>query len=82
MTKQVEDLTQLSDDELMEKWTAVGEDAQALRERLTAFSHEHQRREREAQLRAAVGGLSEADLALLQGMTPDGVESQAEVGSS
>lgn len=79
MTKQVEDLTQLSDDELMEKWTAVGNDASALRDRLSAFSKEHQRREREAQLRKAVGDLSPEDLELLQTMEPTGVESEEQV---
>ena len=81
MAKQLDDLTQLSDDELMEKWTELGNEAQWLRERLTAYSHEHQRREREAQLLRAVGELSAEDLALLQGMEPTGVESEAEVGN-
>lgn len=81
MTDRVEDLTQLSDAELMEKWTDVGEQAQELHERLTAFSHEHQRREREAQLLRAVGEMTPEDLALLQGVAARGIESQAEVGN-
>jgi hypothetical protein len=71
-----EDIGKMSDDDLMKEWTALGKEVQAGKERLAAFSQEHQRREREAQLRNAVGDLSPEDLALLQSMEPVGVESE------
>lgn len=75
-----DDLSVLSDEELMEEWTAEGEANQASRDLLAAFSAEHQRRVREQQLRSALGSLSAEDLELIQNMAPDGVESQEEVG--
>lgn len=78
-TKAEEDLSVLSDDELMERWTDLGSEAMAIKDRLSAFSKEHQRREREAQLRKAVGDLSPEDLELLQTMEPTGVESEEQV---
>lgn len=64
----------MSDDELMDAWTDLGEKVQKDKVRLREFSQEHQRRERMKQL-----GLSESDLALLQGVTTTGIESEEKV---
>lgn len=69
-------LENMSDEELMSEWTALGERVQKDRARLTEFSREHQRRERMKQL-----GLTEQDLALLQGSEPVAIESEEKVSN-
>lgn len=64
-------LENMSDDELMEAWTALGEKVQSDRDRLREFSAEHQKRERLKQL-----NLTPGDLELLQGVDPAGIESE------
>ena len=49
------DLTTLSDEDLLTEWSAVGEQVTVLRERLTAFSHEHQRRTAQKALASQLG---------------------------
>ena len=73
------DISQMSDDDLMAEWTALGDEVQAGKDRLREFSEEHQRRNRKAQLLAAMGTPSEEDLALLQEAVADGIESQEAV---
>lgn len=75
------DLKTLTDEDFMAQWTVLGDEVQAYKDRLSQFSQEHQRRERERQLRNAVGDLSPEDLALLQTMEPAGIESEEAVGS-
>ena len=70
------DISQMSDEDLMAEWTALGDEVQAGKDRLREFSAEHQRRNRKAQLLAAMGTPSEEDLALLQEALADGIESQ------
>jgi hypothetical protein len=77
-TNEVDPAT-LSDDDLMAEWTALGDEVQAMRERLNLFSEEHQRRTRKAQLAAQVGAVSDEDLALLQEIQAEGVESEEAV---
>lgn len=76
-----DDLSALSDEDLMNQWTEEAEANAASRELLTAYSKEHQRRNRAAQLQAALGDLSDEDKALIQSMEPVGIESQEQVGS-
>lgn len=64
----------MSDKELMDEWTKLGERVTADRERLLEFSQEHQKRERLKQL-----NLTAADLELLQGVTPEAIESEEQV---
>lgn len=78
MAKSSADLSTMSDEDFMDAWTAQGEEVAAGRERLREFSHEHQRRERKKQLAAAMN-YSDEDLALLQEVVAEGVESQEEV---
>ena len=73
------DISQMSDEDLMAEWTALGDEVQAGKDRLREFSAEHQRRERKAQLLAVMGTPSEEDLALLQEAVADGIESQEAV---
>ena len=70
------DISQMSDEHLLPEWTALGDEVQAGKDRLREFSAEHQRRNRKAQLLAAMGTPSEEDLALLQEAVADGIESQ------
>ena len=71
---QTEGLGALSDEEFMRRWDVEGKRAQELKRTLTAFSQEHQRRNRLAQLHLEPG-----DLALLQSSTPDGIKSEEQV---
>lgn len=71
-------LESLSDDDLMSEWTALGEEVEAGKARLREFSQEHQRRVRKQQL-ARMAKLSEDDLALLQEIKAEGVESDEAV---
>jgi hypothetical protein len=79
MTKDI-DIASLSDDELMDEWTKTGDEAQALKVRLKEFSAEHQRRTRKAQL-AHLANMSEEDMALLQEVRAEGLESKEAVGT-
>lgn len=67
-------LENMNDEEFMDAWTALGERVQADRERLKEFSQEHQKRERLKQL-----NLTPGDLELLQGVSPEGIESEEQV---
>lgn len=77
-TKEV-DLADMSDEQLMDEWTALAGQVQSDRERLVAFSHEHQRRNRKAQLAAVASDMTDEDLALLQEAMAEGVESEEDV---
>lgn len=77
-----QDLGSLSDDDLMSEWSALGERVQSDRERLKAFSAEHQRRTTQAHLADVLGPLSDADRrALAQYAEASGAESQEGVGN-
>jgi hypothetical protein len=67
------------DDQFMEDWTAVSEYFSEVRERVVAFNQEHQRRERKKQLER-FGAMSDEDLALLQEIRAEGVDSEEAVG--
>lgn len=67
-------LENMSDDELMEAWTSLGEKVEADKQRLREFSQEYQKRCRLEQL-----NLTPGDLELLQGVTPEGIESEEQV---
>ena len=64
-------LENMSDEELMESWTTLGEKVESDRARLREFSQEHQKRERLKQL-----NLTPGDLELLQGVSAEGIESE------
>lgn len=72
-------IADLSDKELMDEWTKAGKAVADAQDQLVAFSEEHQRRTRREQLRAQVGDLSEEDMALLQEVRAEGVESEEQV---
>lgn len=64
----------MSNEELMDEWTKLGQKVQADRDRLKEFSAEHQKRTRLEQL-----NLTPGDLELLQGVSPTGIESEEKV---
>lgn len=68
-------LADLSDDDLMREWTALGDQVEKGRALLRLFSQEHQRRSRLAQL-----NLEPGDLELLQSVSAQGIESAEQVG--
>jgi hypothetical protein len=72
------DVAGLSDEDLMDGWTELGSHAQQVNDRLREFSHEHQRRVRKAQLQRQMD-YTEDDLALLQEVVAEGVESKEAV---
>jgi hypothetical protein len=69
-------LENMSDDELMEAWTSLGEKVEADKVKLREYSQEHQRRTRLQQL-----NLTPGDLEMLQGMSPEGIESEEAVNN-
>lgn len=73
----------MGDEEFMVAWDQVGEQFASLRERLTAFSEEHQRRVSAAQLTDILGPMTSAEkdaaIAAIQ-MMPESVESTEAVG--
>ena len=73
------DIEAMTDEELMDSWTQEGAEAQVLRDRLEAYSAEHQKRERKKQLKASMGDVSEQDLALLQEVRAEGIASEEAV---
>jgi hypothetical protein len=73
------DIAQMSDEELMDAWTETGNELTALKERAKEFSAEHQRRNRKAQM-AHLASMSDEDMALLQEVRAEGVESEEAVG--
>lgn len=87
MAKSNEGIAEMSDEQLMEEWTALGDDAAFVKERLSAFSAEHQDRTRRAQVASMLGveGMDQDGLdnlvRLVQSMEPTGVESDESVGS-
>jgi hypothetical protein len=70
------DIAEMTDKQLMKEWTALSKTVTEQRERLRAFSQEHQKRERIKQL-----NLSPGDLELLQGVTPESIASEESVMS-
>lgn len=74
-------LADLDDDALMEEWTALGTRVQEDRERLLAFSKEHQKRVRKEQMLRVLGGTSPEDAELLQEIIAAGIESEEAVMS-
>jgi hypothetical protein len=74
MAKANDDVQKMDDKELMKEWTSLGKQVVKDRERLTAFSHEHQKRTRLAQL-----NLTPGDIDLLQSMDPAAIESAESV---
>lgn len=72
----MKNIENMNDEELMSAWTALGEKVEENKKRLREFSQEHQKRERIKQL-----NLEPGDLALLQGVSPEGIESQEKVGN-
>lgn len=74
------DIAQMSDEQLMEEWTSYGAQFAKAKERLDAFSAEHQRRSRKADLQR-LADLSDEDMALLQEVRAEGVETAEAVGS-
>jgi hypothetical protein len=67
-------LADLSDDDLMREWTAVGEQVERGKVLLRLFSQEHQKRSRLAQL-----NLEPGDAELLQSAAARGIESEEKV---
>lgn len=79
------DIVEMSNETLMEEWTALGAEVTAGRERLLAFSKEHQKRVRQEQVQNLVGAVSEEDkqnlIAAIDAI-PVGVESEGEAGGN
>lgn len=75
------DVSGLSDEDLMTRWTDLGDQVEQLKAQLREFSAEHQRRVRKRQLEKVAAGLSEEDLALLQEAHAEGVESEEGVSN-
>ena len=71
-------IKKLDDDDFMDAWTEFGDKVRSDRERLLAFSREHQHRVRLEQLKNM--GLTPADLELLQSLEPEAIESDEAVG--
>lgn len=74
-------LQDLSDDELMEQWTAAGEELAAAKDRVQAFAIEHDRRAAKELAERKARNLSPEELALLQTAEPVGIESGEEFGN-
>lgn len=68
-------LAELTDDEFMDQWTALGKEVEAGKEKLREFSQDHQRRVRLEQL-----NLTPGDIALVQKMAAEGILSEEKVG--
>ena len=68
------DILEMSDDDLMAEWTALGAEVEDNQERLRAFSHEYQDRCRLEQL-----NLEPGDARLLQRAEAMGIESEEQV---
>lgn len=79
MGKTFKALADMGDEEFMDSWTSVGQQAEDLKAQLREYSQEHQRRTRKAQLVAQMGDMSEQDLALLQEARAEGIESEEAV---
>lgn len=79
-----DDIASMTDDELMEAWTKLGSEAQALKERLSAFSVEHQARSYQRQVAQQFGDLTpeqkEAAIRAIQS-APSPIESEEAVGA-
>jgi hypothetical protein len=65
------------DDKFMDDWTVLASHYEDVKVRLKEFGAEHQVRTRREQLERM--GLDQSDLALLQDMSPDGIESEEQV---
>lgn len=75
-------LENMSDDELMDNWTVAAEELEAAKEKVKAFSQEHQRRETEANAARILEGMTDVERAALAQMVgPVGVESSEKYGS-
>lgn len=73
-------LQEMSDDELMAAWDAAGEELEVAKNKVAAFAVEHQRREGLALAERKAANLSQEELALLQTVQPEGIESGEEFG--
>lgn len=69
-------LAELTDDELMDQWTALGKEVEEGKAKLREFSQEHQKRTRFAQL-----NLQPGDLELVQEMAAEGIVSEEKVNT-
>jgi hypothetical protein len=65
------------DDKFMDDWTVLAKHYEDVKARLKEFGAEHQVRTRREDL--ARMGLEPSDVALLQGMSPEGIESEEQV---
>jgi hypothetical protein len=80
-----DDIVAMSDSELMDAWTAAGDQASELKERLSAFSAEYQTRCYNAQVQAQFGPMNaEQKQAAIDAInaTPDPIESEEAVHTS
>jgi phage shock protein A len=79
------DIQEMSNEQLMEEWTALGEQVTAGRERLLAFSQEYQARTEQERIQRQLGTMTpeqkEAAINAINAM-PDGVESEAAAGEA
>lgn len=71
-----EDIKAMSDEDLMANWTSDGAEAEALKDRLKAYSAEYQER---CLLKQATDALGPETVAKLQAMEPVGVPSEEAV---
>lgn len=73
-------LEELPDEEFMDTWTELSDLYTEIKDRLKAYNQEHQKRVRKEQIRRQMD-LSEDDLALVQEVVAEGIESQENVGT-
>jgi hypothetical protein len=83
MAKNKDDLGGLSDEDFMSEWDALGEESAQLRDRLRAYSQEHQRREAQKNLAQRLGTLSDPErAALLQYAQTGGIPTEESVNGA
>lgn len=80
LTKVPTNLGRLTDDQVMDLWTRVGEEAQERRDACRQLAAESERRNLANQARDRLAGMSDAErAALAQAVQADGIESQEAV---
>lgn len=80
------DLTNLSDEELMEQWTVAGDAATEAKEVAKSYAQEFERRETEKIVTAKLEGMTDSERAamaeLSQTFVTEGIASEEAVGES
>jgi regulator of replication initiation timing len=77
------DILEMSNEDLMTEWTSLGDEAQAIRERLKAFSAEHQRRVEAERIQRVLGDMTPEQKEAAKhaiDVAPEPIESEESVG--